>query len=157
VNLFFTVRPVRSGSGKTAGNETNTIMFPGPSGSPENHKKGYCSDGVKQVMKADTVPDWPQPQGIFEAGTRFHLLKFLETVHTVYNAIAFQESNGGDLSMEYEAFVKMLSNRMIFLPDGRCLFRLFDLDMLLSTHSQQLIVNHEGTRYLLLTSLNNCD
>jgi len=29
----------------------NTIMYPGPTGSSENHKRGYCSDGVRQREK----------------------------------------------------------------------------------------------------------
>ena len=45
------------------------IMYPGKTNSPENHKRGYCSDGVQQKEKSgDFLPRWPQPPGIFTNG-----------------------------------------------------------------------------------------
>ncbi|KAG1747820.1 uncharacterized protein EDB91DRAFT_1262895 [Suillus paluster] len=40
-----------------------TIMYPGPENSALNHKKGYCADSVKQVLKngGEDLPPWPQP------------------------------------------------------------------------------------------------
>ncbi|KAF9525245.1 hypothetical protein CPB83DRAFT_870915 [Crepidotus variabilis] len=64
-----------------------TVMYPGPNGCPENHKKGYCADGVQQVPKdksTEGVPPWPQPQGIFRVGKEFHVLPFLSEVHSLY-------------------------------------------------------------------------
>ncbi|KAH9967213.1 hypothetical protein BC827DRAFT_1088629, partial [Russula dissimulans] len=48
----------------------HTVMY--PSGS-QNHKKGYCVDGARQVKGKgeDGIPDWPQPQGIYVKGTAF--------------------------------------------------------------------------------------
>src|SRR5712672_3002804 len=42
-------------------------------GSSENHKRGYCVNGARQVkMKGkDDIPNWPQPQGIYVKGTDF--------------------------------------------------------------------------------------
>ncbi|KAF9068511.1 hypothetical protein BDP27DRAFT_1421866 [Rhodocollybia butyracea] len=42
-----------------------TIMYPFVTGHAQNHKRGYCSDGVKQVHRA--IP-FPQPVGIFVKG-----------------------------------------------------------------------------------------
>ncbi|KIK52402.1 hypothetical protein GYMLUDRAFT_180122 [Collybiopsis luxurians FD-317 M1] len=38
-------------------NRCQTIIYPGPKNSPENHKLGYCSDSVSQ--KATHI-QWPQ-------------------------------------------------------------------------------------------------
>jgi hypothetical protein len=126
-------------------------MYPGPTGSSENHKKGYCSDGVKQVMKSDTVPDWPQPQGIFELGTTFNPLKFLTTIRELYEVLVIQGSNGNDLAMEYEAFTKLLTSRTVTTDSG-ILFKLFELEMPFST-PPELIVYHDGSRHLRIDCL----
>src|SRR5258708_4465186 len=88
-----------------------TVMYPGPSGSAENHKRAYRSDGAKQQMAPSkqnqdppqtisyTLPKWPQPQGIFTNGS-------------------------GNLLMEHEAFASMLVKRLVFLADGSVIFKL---------------------------------
>src|SRR5215472_8542473 len=38
----------------------HTVMYPGPTSSLDNHKRGYCSDRVKQGKDG---PIWPQPHG----------------------------------------------------------------------------------------------
>jgi hypothetical protein len=131
-------------------------MYPGPTGSAENHKKGYCSDDVKQTMKTDTVPEWPQPQGIFELGVTFNPMQFLITIRNVYENLVIENGSGDDLAMEYDAFVKLLKSRTIVLPDGRCLFKLYDLRMPLSTPSE-ILVNHNGSEYLRLDCFHDND
>jgi hypothetical protein len=91
------------------------MMYLGPTGSPENHKPDYCSDGVKQAKDG---PVWPQPQGIFERGKVFHPLNFLTTLHEVYDTAVVNGSDGGDSAMEYEAFMMMLKDRTIVTADG---------------------------------------
>jgi len=131
--------------------QCKTIMYPGPTGSPENHKKGYCSDGVKQVLKSDTVPDWPQPQGIFEMGMTFYLLKFLATIRNVYEKFVIKQGNGGNLAMEYKAFGKLLNHRIIS-PNNHFLFKLFDLEMPAST-PPELVIDYNCARYLKVDCL----
>jgi hypothetical protein len=67
-----------------------TIMYPGPTGSPENHKKGFCSDGALQVINLETPPDWPQPPGIFEKGKNFNPMTFLTMIHDVYEKLVIE-------------------------------------------------------------------
>ncbi|KAI9463754.1 hypothetical protein HD554DRAFT_2026995, partial [Boletus coccyginus] len=57
-----------------------TIMYLGPEDSLVNHKKGYCSNGMKQISKVDEVPPWLQPCRIFTAGKTFHLQTFYMTI-----------------------------------------------------------------------------
>jgi hypothetical protein len=128
-------------------------MYPGAPGSPSNHKKGYCSDGVKQVIKTDTVPDWPQPPGIFKLGTKFHPLKFLATIHEVYENVVIKKSSfGEDLPIEYTAFGTLLHSCTITTLAGQCLFKLFDLEMLVPP-PPELIVKYEGLHYLQMDCL----
>ncbi|KAJ7094960.1 hypothetical protein C8R44DRAFT_577859, partial [Mycena epipterygia] len=83
------------------------VMYPGKTGSPENHKKGYCSDGFKQkATTGDDLPPWPQPAGIFTGGSEFHPLLFLAAVRDVYEKVVMEENK--DVEMEHEAFLLML-------------------------------------------------
>ena len=94
------------------------IMYPGGA---DNHKRGYCADGAHQIMKKcdhDTLPDWPQPQGIFEKGTHFHPIEFLKTLREVYEKVVVDRASGVDDPIEYEAFTKMLSKRTTIDQDG---------------------------------------
>jgi len=94
------------------------IMYPGGA---DNHKRGYCSDGARQIVKRgdrDTLPDWPQPQGIFEKGTHFHPIEFLKTLREVYEKVVVDRASGVDDPIEYEAFTKMLSKRTTIDQDG---------------------------------------
>jgi hypothetical protein len=90
-------------------------------------------------MKNDSVPDWPQPQGIFETGTTFNPIKFLATIREVYDVMILQGNTGNEFSMEYEAFAKLLQSRTIVNADGRCLFKLFTLEMPISTPSDLIV------------------
>ncbi|KAI0365885.1 hypothetical protein BV20DRAFT_953368, partial [Pilatotrama ljubarskyi] len=107
------------------------IMWPGPKGSPENHKRSYCSDGVrmnpqatqktpdgKTVTITEDLPPWPQPSGIFENGTKFHPTSFLRTVAQLYSQMVMHLSTGGEYAMEYLAFAQMLHKRTIVVADG---------------------------------------
>jgi hypothetical protein len=105
-------------------------------------------------MKNDHVPDWPQPQGIFESGTSFNPMKFLSTVCEVYSIIVLQGDTGNKLSMKYEAFVRLLQSCTIINGEGCCLFKLFALEMPVSTPSE-LFVNHDGLRHMILDCLCN--
>jgi hypothetical protein len=84
-------------------------MYPGPSGSAENHKKGYCSDGVKQNMEQSsqnedpprdnkptscTPAQWPQPHGIFTHGTHFNAFAFLTKIREMYEKVVIEDDSG---------------------------------------------------------------
>jgi hypothetical protein len=129
-----------------------TIMYPGGT---DNHKKGYCADGTHQIVKKgdnDSLSDWPQPQGILEKGTHFHPIEFLKTLREVYEKLVVDRTSGVDVPIEYEAFMKMLSNRTTIDQDGTVLFRLFDLTIPPST-PDKLIVLHDGCKHLRLDCL----
>ena len=130
-------------------NRCHTVMYPGPTGSLDNHKRGYCSDGVKQSKDG---PLWPQPQGIFERGRIFHPLNFLRMLHEIHDAIVVKGGNGGDSAMEYEAFLRLVNDRMVKTTDGRFLFKLYDLTMPAGSPSELIIV-HEGSQYLQMDCL----
>jgi len=132
------------------------IMYPGPSGSQENHRKGYCSDGVRPSMKGDTPPDWPQPQGIFELGTKFNPLNLLAALRDLYDHTVTQNGTGGDLVMEYQAFGRLLHSRLIVAADGRHLFKLYDLDLPPSTQPE-LITEQGGSRYMRVDYLRSTE
>ena len=124
-------------------------MYPGPTGSLDNHKRGYCSDGVKQAKDG---PIWPQPQGIFERGKIFHPTNFLKTLHEIYDAVVVKGSDGGDSAMEYNAFLTMLQERTVFTPDGQYLFKLYNLSIL-TTSPSELLVDYEGSSYVRMDCL----
>lgn len=106
-------------------------MWPGPKGSPLNHKRAFCSDGVRMKSQAqqktadgrivtitEDLPPWPQPSGIFEDGTTFHPTVFLSAVAQLYNQMVTRNSTGGEYAMEYLAFAEMLHKRTIVVPTG---------------------------------------
>jgi len=127
-------------------------MYPGGA---ENHKRGYCADGARQIMKKgddDSLPDWPQPQGIFEKGTHFYPIEFLKTLQKIYEKLIVDHASGSDIPIEYEAFTKMLSKRTTTDQDGTVLFRLFDLTIPPST-PDKLIILRDGRKHLRLDCL----
>ncbi|KAJ3737899.1 hypothetical protein EV360DRAFT_58621 [Lentinula raphanica] len=74
--------------------------------SPENHKLGYCSDGVCQKLKH--IP-WPQPSGIFlNKGKIFAPVAFLQILRQVYEETIIQQRPINELTMEYQAFAEFL-------------------------------------------------
>jgi hypothetical protein len=105
-------------------------------------------------MQDDIVPDWLQPEGIFERRSLFDSLKFLSTLCEVFNEVVVHGGNGGDRAMEYQAFMNMLRTCTKFTNDGYCLFKLFKLDLPIST-PQAMLVNHEGSRFLRIDYLHN--
>ncbi|KAL6306293.1 hypothetical protein BKA93DRAFT_816419 [Sparassis latifolia] len=156
---------VDKGSSKTP-HKTHTcswckaIMWPGPEGAGNNHKKGYCSDGVMQKAKTvDKVlggmtetmqehpPDWPQPHGIFSNGTTFHPGEFLAAIRELYDCMVVKGSTGGDRAMEYNAFAVLLSKCTIVSNDGAVLFELFSsLTMASASMYAGLIIERDGSK-----------
>ena len=129
-----------------------TIMYPGGIG---NHKRGYCTDGVRQIVKKggdDALPDWPQPQGIFERGTHFYPIEFLKMLREVYEKLVVGHTSGLDVPIEYAAFTTMLGKRTTIDQDGTVLFRLFDLAIPSST-PDKLITLRDGRKHLRLDCL----
>jgi hypothetical protein len=124
-------------------------MYPGPSGSSENHRKGVCSDGVNPSLK--TI-EWPQPQGIFTNGTHFHPIAFLKTLREVYEAFVIHRAHGDAVPMEHEAFARLLASRTVVGEGDAILFRLFDLTIDSST-PDTLIVTHNEVKHLRLDCL----
>ena len=96
-------------------------------------------------MKGDKTPDWPQPQGVFELGTKFNPSNFLATLRNVYEELVIRGHTGNDIAMEYQAFGRLLQECLIVAADGRHLFKLFALELPPSTHLD-LIVDHDGIR-----------
>jgi len=141
-------------------------MYPGPSGSAQNHKRGYCSDGVKQTLKSSpqnqdppqtnapathAPPDWPQPESIFTSGTQFDPLRFLAKIREMYVKVVVEKASG-EFLMEHEAFAALLARRTVVLPDGLILFKLFDLECSGSTPDNLFVVREES-KYLRIDCL----
>ncbi|KAI1794159.1 hypothetical protein LXA43DRAFT_884301, partial [Ganoderma leucocontextum] len=98
-----------------------STMWAGGEGGRDNHKKGYCSDGVKQksvpvdgVM--EELPPWPQPNGIFTKGDTFWPKRFTGAVRELYDTVIVGHELGGIKAMEYLAFADMLRARLIVIP-----------------------------------------
>jgi hypothetical protein len=140
-------------------------MYPGPSGSAENHKKGYCSDGVKQNMEQSsqnedpprdnkptscTPAQWPQPHGIFTHGTHFNAFAFLTKIREMYEKVVI-EDDSGELLMEHEAFATLLFQRTV-IHEGVVLFKLFSLEHS-DPISEGLVVVREDGNYLRVDCL----
>jgi hypothetical protein len=128
-------------------------MYPGITGAPENHKKGYCSDGVQQKPRTgEVLPPWPQPLGIFMTGNQFNPFKFLLAIHELYEKVSRSvEGTEQDSTMEDEAFAHMLTQRTRVV-EGTILFELYDLTFV-ENISNSLIVEDEGKRYLQIDCL----
>ncbi|KAJ6463118.1 hypothetical protein C8R47DRAFT_992805 [Mycena vitilis] len=138
-----------------------TIKYPGPTGAPENHKLSYCSDGFKPAIKAkaDTLPIWPLPSGIFTSGRDFHPLVFLAHVREIYEALITHKMKREDFTMEQEAFFQLLSSRTVVDTSGAVTFKLFK-DFAVPTEStvpDNMYVESAGVRYLYIESLNDTD
>lgn len=135
-----------------------TIKYPGPAGASENHKVKYCSDGCRPKCSGETLPPWPQPQGIFTDGKHFHPLIFLATVRDLFEKIVVEKSLGGDMAMEYKAFARLLSNRLVVdTSNGAFLFKLFDCFSLPpdDVTPDNFFVQYDGSRHLRVDSLAN--
>ncbi len=148
-------------------------MWAGPEGAQSNHKKGYCSDGVKQkppkfektlpsgqkVNALERLPPWPQPSGVFSTGTTFHPRRFFEVVQELYDKVVVQNDAGGERAMEYLAFSAMLQDRLLIVPATETgplmvLFELFETLQLQDSPPDNL-VEREGVRYLRINYLDD--
>ena len=123
-------------------------MYPGGTGSPENHKRQYCSDGVKQ--RCD-IP-WPQPGGIFEGGTNFYPIKLLENIRCMYERLCPPDGRGlapaeADLSMEEAALGTYLKNSLQ-IQNSKVVFQMPNDLIIPSSTPDYLLLTTNGTRYL---------
>ena len=141
-------------------------MYPGPNKSPQNHKRGYCSDGCPvsfdrfakskgeesktQQSSRDSPPPYPQPDGVFIDGESFSCTHFLRSVKDVYERAVMQETNQAvaDFTVEDQAFASMLEARVSQLPDGAIVFRLYEGLRLDSAIASEMVVEIDGVRYL---------
>jgi hypothetical protein len=99
------------------------------------------------------TPPWPQPPGVFAGGVDFHPITFLAAVREVYEILVTRADTVETMSLEHEAFVKMLNSRTSVRKDGVPLFRLYDLNVPPST--SDLVVEEGGIRFLRLDCLKN--
>lgn len=129
-------------------------MYPGPTKSATNHRRGVCADGIKSKVTPDSpdLPPWPQPNGIFSDGVNFHAHAFLKKVQEVYGMVLAsntQAEGTGLLLVEAQAFLLMLSARTTILTDvdGRptaALFKLYPGFQVDGTLPADRIVQHDG-------------
>ncbi|KAJ7607603.1 hypothetical protein DFH06DRAFT_1486459 [Mycena polygramma] len=135
-----------------------TIKYPGPTGSAENHKLSYCSDGFKPATKDDYLPIWPLPAGIFSAGKEFHPRAFLGHVRELYEALIIHKTNRGDFTMEQEAFFQLLEKRTVVdSTSGAVMFKLF-MEFTLATGDavpDSMYVEYAGAKHLYINSLDD--
>ncbi|KAK7027758.1 hypothetical protein R3P38DRAFT_3190841 [Favolaschia claudopus] len=109
-----------------------TLKYPGSSGSPENHKKLFCSDGFRPTLTGETVAPWPLPPGVFSAGIHFHPRVLLAHVREVYTRLFVDKIKREDLSLEDDAFLRLLDSRVVIVTGsdddklrGAVLFKMF--------------------------------
>jgi hypothetical protein len=104
-------------------------MYPGPPGAKENHRHGYCADGVKQVPshQGEELLPWPQPKGIFMNGQLFHPRTFLTMVPKLFEHMMAIQLSMDTCILELEAFTKMLQERATKLDEDNntVLFKLY--------------------------------
>lgn len=135
------------------------IMYPGPSKSPQNHKRGFCSDGCPVTLKRFKTetndpqdfhpPPYPQPEGIFSEGETFRLTRFIHAINDVYERIVLQNGSNAasGIAIEDQMFIQMLQARTVQLPDGQNIFRLYP-GLRLDHAPSYLLVDYDGARYL---------
>ncbi|KAI0684783.1 hypothetical protein BC835DRAFT_1292151, partial [Cytidiella melzeri] len=126
VNLVSTNTTEKKRQTASVCSRCQTVMHPGKEGTPENHKRGLCSDGVPMHMAhvkyggelklktPETTPPWPQPVGVFTKLRNvhhFHPFPFLAVVRHMYEKVVI-ENDAGTLTMEHEAFADMLLKRV---------------------------------------------
>ncbi len=150
-----------------------SIMWARSEGAHANHKKGYCSDGVKQkppkfektlpggqtISAIERLPPWPQPSGIFSTGTTFNARIFYQAVHELYDKAVVQNDVGGEHAMEYLALSAMLQERLLVIPASAndpfmVLFELF-ATLELRDCPPESLVERDGTRYLRINYLDD--
>ncbi len=146
------------------------LMYPGPTGSPKNHKWGYCSDGVRSKPPDNAPPGyllpWPQPNGVFSSnagGTTFNPIPFLATLRDVYEKAVLGGGQSNEV-VDFGAFTTMLHSRIIVHTDRAVLFWLYS-EFELGPCPEGLFVKgeeleegrggNEGTSYLQVDCLRN--
>ncbi|KAJ7615765.1 hypothetical protein DFH06DRAFT_1365836 [Mycena polygramma] len=137
-----------------------TIKYPGPTGSAENHKLQYCSDGFKPATKDDYLPIWPLPAGIFTAGKEFHPRVFLAHVRELYEALVTHKMKRGDFTMEQEAFFQLLEKRTVVdSTSGAVMFKLFTEFTLAAGDAvpDSMYVEYAAAKHLYINSLDDTD
>lgn len=135
------------------------------SGSPENHKPGYCADGSsgRQILdplnniwtpihKLPKIIPWPQPEGIFTGGNRFHPIPFLQTIHTLYQQIYEEKIDASELSLELEAFVVLYAQHIIELPNGLNLWKI-PTGLQVDPLGSSFVVEHLGQPHVRIDCL----
>ena len=133
-------------------------------GGSENHKKGYCSDGVKQKPASvggviEELPPWPQPNDIFTKGTQFWPQRFTRTVRKLYDVVTDGDRLGGPKAMEFAAFADMLRTCLVVVPatatQTSCVrFKLYrGLELGEQPASPSDIIDIDGAKYLHVTYL----
>ncbi|KAI1781856.1 hypothetical protein LXA43DRAFT_977872 [Ganoderma leucocontextum] len=141
-----------------------SIMWAHGEGNSENHKKGYCSDGVKQKLAPvdgiiEELPPWPQPNDIFTKGTHFWPKRFTRTVRELYDMVTDGDRLSSPKAMEYAAFADMLRARLIVIPatatQASCVqFKLYrGLELGEQPGNPSDIVDVDGVKYLHVTYL----
>lgn len=133
-----------------------TIMYPGPTKSTTNHRRGVCADGVKSKPAAESpnLPPWPQPTGIFSDGESFHAHAFLKKVQEVYGMVTTANADGTNLLLvEAQAFLLMLSERTVILTDAdsrptTALFKIYAGFQVDGSVPADRIVQHDGAECL---------
>ena len=147
------------------------IMYPGPTGSSQNHKRGFCSDGCPvsfdrfkkikiestNLQSNEVSPPFPQPEGIFTIGESFNPFCFLKVLRALFDRVVTHNDDfmASEASAEDPAFSHMLQSRTTPLPDGVTGFRLYRglrLDAM-AAEIAELVVEHEGARFLRLPML----
>ena len=103
-----------------------TVMYPRDEGSPENHRKGTCSDGVAAKFRDI---QWPQPANIFTNPKNklyFHPLHFLQYVQVLYHEVVTESHRYEDLDLDMQALSNLLTSQMRHdvLGDGQVLFEI---------------------------------
>lgn len=96
-------------------------------------------------------PEWPQPQGIFLDGNKFHPYVFLEKINEIYEKI-FVDHEGADFSLEHASFAALLTRRTVQGEDGAVLFKLFDMRNVPAV-PEALIVVKDNNKHLQIDSL----
>lgn len=115
--------------------------------------------GGQKVNVLERLPPWPQPQGVFSAGTMFHPRRFFEVVQELYDKVVVQNDAGGERAMEYLAFSTMLQDRLLVIPETETepftvLFELFET-LQLEDFASDNLVERQGTRYLRINYLDD--
>ncbi|EIW64988.1 uncharacterized protein TRAVEDRAFT_159779 [Trametes versicolor FP-101664 SS1] len=149
-----------------------TIKYPGPEGSDLNHKKLYCSDGVRQAaQKVKTLigsqpvdvleepPPFPQPSEVFTNGTHFHPIRFISAVQELYERVIAAHSPGGASAMQDLAFASLLRERTQVVPateeqQSMVLFKLYS-SLQMGSCPPEIIIERSGERYLRIDYLSD--